>query len=103
MTPSEVKMISFFFNCLPKHPADRTIISKLSKNEVTYELSDSEKRSLFAIYDDTAFDTQDLEVPRILIDTINKIAGIRVSFIDSQGAQLFATTAFSEQILNELP
>ena len=59
MTPSEVRMIAFFYDkSIPRKgnddDQDWLFIHNLDSKEVTYELTDPERERLFAIYDEHA-------------------------------------------------
>ena len=96
MTPSQIRMIAFFFDYnLPVGP-DRIFINNLECKEVTYELTDPEPENLFRIYDDHAPDKGEDEWHHIkkVIQTLKDIEYMQIKFQLHDGSEAFDTEIY---------
>lgn len=91
MDASEVRMIGFFFDVRPTDVEDRKVIDRLDNRNVSEQLTDKEHEELFAVYDKYSPNTDEFEHVKRLVETLNDIETMNISFNLVDGSSAFDT------------
>lgn len=95
MTPSEVRMIAFFFDkVIPRDGSkdeDWEFIFELDCKQITYELTEEEHCRLFALYDNYAPNKDDYYHVTNMVKILKDIESVKVTFMSVDGTPVFET------------